>query len=116
MGFNFLLFDFFWIRTEHENLKNKYHEETELLKKKYLQIVAKSERKLLYNEVIELKGNINIFCRCRPLHQDEIANWSSSIVDFDSSQDNKLQITCSDSSNKQFKFVHLFRPEDNQVR
>ncbi|GFZ02956.1 P-loop containing nucleoside triphosphate hydrolases superfamily protein [Actinidia rufa] len=100
------------LSTEHENFKNKYHEESELLKKKYLEEC--SERKRLYNEVIELKGNIRVFCRCRPLNQDEIANGSSSIVDFDSSQENELQITCSDSSKKQFKFDHVFRPEDNQ--
>lgn len=97
---------------EHELLKNKYHEECELLKKKYLQEC--SERKKLYNEVIELKGNIRVFCRCRPLKQDEIEIGSTSVVDFDSSQENELQIICSDSSRKQFKFDHIFRPEDNQ--
>ena len=83
-----------------------------LLKKKYLQ--ESSERKRLYNEVIELKGNIRVFCRCRPLNQNEITSGSTSIVDFDSSQDNELQVICSDSSKKQFKFDHVFRPEDNQ--
>ncbi|KAL0005919.1 hypothetical protein SO802_013480 [Lithocarpus litseifolius] len=86
--------------------------EHELLKKKYLQ--ESSERKRLYNEVIELKGNIRVFCRCRPLNQNEITSGSTSIVDFDSSQDNELQVICSDSSKKQFKFDHVFRPEDNQ--
>ena len=86
--------------------------EYELLKKKYLK--ESSERKRLYNEVIELKGNIRVFCRCRPLNQNEITNGSTSIVDFDSSQDNELQVICSDSSKKQFKFDHVFRPEDNQ--
>lgn len=86
--------------------------EHELLKKKYIQ--ESSERKRLYNEVIELKGNIRVFCRCRPLNQNEITSGSTSIVDFDSSQDHELQVTCSDSSKKQFKFDHVFRPEDNQ--
>lgn len=97
---------------EYELLKNKYHEECQLLKKKYLEEF--SERKRLYNEVIELKGNIRVFCRCRPLHQAEISNGSASVVDFDSSQENELQIICSDSSRKQFKFDHVFKPEDNQ--
>ncbi|KAL0357326.1 UNVERIFIED_CONTAM: Kinesin-like protein KIN-14S [Sesamum calycinum] len=100
------------ISMEHEHLKKKYHEECELLKKKYLEEC--SARKKLYNEVIELKGNIRVFCRCRPLKQDEIANGSTSVVEFDSSQENELQITCSDSSRKLFKFDHVFRPEDNQ--
>ncbi|XP_022744735.1 kinesin-like protein KIN-14S isoform X2 [Durio zibethinus] len=84
----------------------------ELLKKKYLD--ESSERKRLYNEVIELKGNIRVFCRCRPLNQVEIANGCSSIVEFDSNQDSELQIISSDSSKKQFKFDHVFGPEDGQ--
>ncbi|XP_011023634.1 PREDICTED: kinesin-like protein klp-3 [Populus euphratica] len=90
----------------------KFSNEYELLKKKYLQEL--SERKRLYNEVIELKGNIKVFCRCRPLNQVEITNGSNHVVEFDSSLDNELQIISSDSSKKQFKFDHVFRPEDNQ--
>ncbi|KAL5783678.1 hypothetical protein ACOSP7_008707 [Xanthoceras sorbifolium] len=86
--------------------------EYELLKKKYLD--ESSERKRLYNEVIELKGNIRVFCRCRPLNQAEVANGSSSVVEFDSSQENELQIVSSDSSKKQFKFDFVFKPEDSQ--
>ncbi|KAL6514854.1 hypothetical protein OROGR_020433 [Orobanche gracilis] len=100
------------LSTEYKLLESKYHEECELLKKKYLEEC--SERKKLYNEVIELKGNIRVFCRCRPLKQDEIAKGSTSVVDFDSSLENELQIVCSDSSRKQFRFDHVFRPEDNQ--
>ncbi|GMI79317.1 hypothetical protein like AT5G27550 [Hibiscus trionum] len=88
------------------------NDEHELLKKKYLH--ESSERKRLYNEVIELKGNIRVFCRCRPLNQAEIANGSSSVVEFDPSQDTELQVVSSDSSKKQFKFDHVFRPEDGQ--
>ncbi|XP_043721018.1 kinesin-like protein KIN-14S isoform X2 [Telopea speciosissima] len=87
--------------TEHETLKKKYLEEC-------------SQRKRLYNEVIELKGNIRVFCRCRPLNQDEIASGLSSVLDFDPSQDSELRIIFSDSSRKQFKFDHVFGPLDNQ--
>ncbi|KAF5740063.1 P-loop containing nucleoside triphosphate hydrolases superfamily protein isoform 1 [Tripterygium wilfordii] len=86
--------------------------EHELLKKKYLQ--ESGEWKRLYNEVIELKGNIRVFCRCRPLNKVEIANGLKKVVEFDSSQDNELQIISSDSSKKQFKFDHVFKPEDDQ--
>ena len=86
--------------------------EHELLKKKYIN--ESSERKRLYNEVIELKGNIRVFCRCRPLNQNEIANGCNSVIEYDSSVDNELQVISSDSSKKQFKFDHVFRPEDNQ--
>ncbi|KAK7277932.1 hypothetical protein RJT34_22952 [Clitoria ternatea] len=86
--------------------------EYELLKRKYLE--EYSERRRLYNEVIELKGNIRVFCRCRPLNESEIANGSASVVNFESSSDSELQVVSSDSSKKQFKFDHVFRPEDNQ--
>ncbi|RZC80899.1 hypothetical protein C5167_043469 [Papaver somniferum] len=86
--------------------------EHEALKKKYLK--ESSERKRLYNEVIELKGNIRVFCRCRPLNQDEIANGFYSVVEFDPSIDTELQVTSSDSSKKQFKFDHVFGPNGNQ--
>ncbi|XP_060667843.1 kinesin-like protein KIN-14S [Ziziphus jujuba] len=87
--------------------------EHELLKKKYLK--ESSERKRLYNEVIELKGNIRVFCRCRPLNQNEISDGCNSVIDYDSSQDNELQVICSDSSKKQFKFDHVFKPDDKQA-
>ncbi|TYI57805.1 hypothetical protein E1A91_D11G307800v1 [Gossypium mustelinum] len=114
------------LKKEHEILSNQVksfpghdvvgtlqllNDEYELLKKKYLD--ESLERKRLYNEVIELKGNIRVFCRCRPLNQAEIANGSSSVVEFDSSQDTELQIVSSDSK-KQFKFDHVFRPEESQ--
>ncbi|KAM1321638.1 hypothetical protein TB2_014266 [Malus domestica] len=71
--------------------------EHELLKKKYLD--ESSERKRLYNEMIELKGNIRVFCRCRPLNQTKISSGSGSVVEFESSLDNELQVICSDSPN-----------------
>ncbi|KAK6915569.1 Spindle pole body-associated protein Vik1/Cik1, microtubule binding domain [Dillenia turbinata] len=98
--------------TENEIMKKKYIEEIEILKKKYLEECF--ERKRLYNEVIEFKGNIRVFCRCRPLSPDEIANCSGSVVEFDSSQDKELQIISADSIKKQFKFDHVFRPQDSQ--
>ncbi|RVW19644.1 Kinesin-like protein KIN-14S [Vitis vinifera] len=72
------------------------------------------EQKRLYNEVIQLRGNIRVFYRCRPLNQAEMANGSTSIVDFESSRENELQIICSNSSKKQFKFDHVFRPGSDQ--
>ncbi|RHN49285.1 putative minus-end-directed kinesin ATPase [Medicago truncatula] len=87
-------------------------DEYEILKRKYLEVSL--ERRRLNNEVIELKGNIRVFCRCRPLNENEIANGSAvSVVNFESNSE-ELQVVCSDSSKKQFKFDHVFKPEDNQ--
>ncbi|CAN1766464.1 Kinesin-like protein KIN-14S [Linum perenne] len=99
----------------YQNLKNDYailNEEYEHLKKKFVQ--ESTERKRLYNEVIELKGNIRVFCRCRPINQAELEKGSNNVVEFDSSQDNELHILSTDSSKKQFKFDHVFKPDDNQ--
>lgn len=82
------------------------------LKKQYLE--ESSERKRLYNEVIELKGNIRVFCRCRPINQAEVANGCASVVEFETTQENELQILSSDSSKKHFKFDHVFKPQDGQ--
>lgn len=97
---------------QHEVLKKKYDEECQLLKKKYLEECT--ERKRLYNEVIELKGNIRVFCRCRPLNAGEIVDGSTTVVEFDPSHENELQISCAGSSKKQFKFDYVFKPEDSQ--
>ncbi|KAK8928191.1 Kinesin-4 [Platanthera zijinensis] len=83
-------------------------------KLKGLLAVEIAERKRLYNELIELRGNIRVFCRCRPLSADEISKGSNSVIEFDSSKDTELQITCADSSRKLFKFDHIFNPKDEQ--
>ncbi|KAG1371043.1 kinesin-like protein KIN-14J [Cocos nucifera] len=104
------------LRANCETLRNKCLEECEpkyeSLKKKYTEECA--ERKRLYNELIELKGNIRVFCRCRPVSLEEISKGYSSVVELDASQDTELQIICSDSSKKQFKFDHIFGPKDDQ--
>ncbi|GAB4835832.1 hypothetical protein Ancab_000748 [Ancistrocladus abbreviatus] len=100
------------LSTKHELLKKKHMEECEFLKKKYVEECA--ERKRLYNEVIELKGNIRVFCRCRPLNHDEIGNGSTSVVEVDASQEDELHVISADSSKKQFKFDHVFGPTDSQ--
>nr|GEX10608.1 kinesin-like protein KIN-14S [Tanacetum cinerariifolium] len=94
-----------------QNFKKSSQEDYEILKNR-LDLEC-AERRRLHNELIELKGNIRVFCRCRPLNRDEIARGLTSVVDFDSSLENELKIVGADSSEKQFKFDHIFRPEDN---
>lgn len=104
------------LRANCQLLRNKCSQDCEpkyeALKKKYTQEC--SERKRLYNEIIELKGNIRVFCRCRPLSSEETSKGHTSVVVFDSSQDSDLQVICSDNTKKHFKFDHVFSPKDNQ--
>nr|GFD14866.1 kinesin-like protein KIN-14S [Tanacetum cinerariifolium] len=95
-----------------QNFKKSSQEDYEILKNR-LDLEC-AERRRLPNELIELKGNIRVLCRCRPLNRDEIARGLTSVVDFDSSLENELKIVGADSSEKRFKFDHIFRPEDNQ--
>uniref|UniRef100_A0A7N0T4M1 Kinesin-like protein n=1 Tax=Kalanchoe fedtschenkoi TaxID=63787 RepID=A0A7N0T4M1_KALFE len=103
------------VHTKLHLLVNDYQQSKNkclLLEKKYMQ--ESNERKRLYNEVIELKGNIRVFCRCRPLHPSEVGNGSTAVIEYDSCPENELQVICSDSSKKLFKFDHVFKPEDSQ--
>ncbi|CAN6337690.1 unnamed protein product [Urochloa humidicola] len=82
------------------------------LKKKYTDECA--ERKRLYNELIELRGNIRVFCRCRPLSSDEVTRGCSSVIEINPSQETELQFVPSEKERKTFKFDHVFGPEDDQ--
>ncbi|CAJ1931207.1 unnamed protein product [Sphenostylis stenocarpa] len=85
-----------------EDLKVKYNEEM-------------TKRKKLFNEVQEAKGNIRVFCRCRPLNKAEISVGCSTVVDFDAAKDGCLGILTSGSTKKSFKFDRVFTPKDDQV-
>ncbi|KAL9145704.1 hypothetical protein ABFS82_13G061000 [Erythranthe guttata] len=85
----------------HEDIKNKYLQEVK-------------QRKELYNKVLELKGNIRVFCRCRPLNTEEINGGVSVAVDFEASKDGELTILSNGISKKTFKFDAVFSPENNQ--
>ncbi|KAG0521771.1 hypothetical protein BDA96_08G190100 [Sorghum bicolor] len=88
---------------EFKDLKEKFNEEAK-------------ERKDLYNKIIELKGNIRVFCRCRPLNAEEIAEGASSAIDFDSAKDGELIVRGHVSSKKVYKFDSVFSPEEDQEK
>lgn len=89
------------LEKEHENLKLKF-------------IEGAKERKELYNKVLELKGNIRVFCRCRPLNAEEIAAGASIAIDFESAKDGELTVKSSGVPRKVFKFDSVFSPQANQ--
>ncbi|CAK9151811.1 unnamed protein product [Ilex paraguariensis] len=85
----------------HEDLKIKF-------------VKGAKERKELYNKVLELKGNIRVFCRCRPLNAEEIAAGTSMIVDFEAAKDDELTVRSNGVSKKTFKFDAVFSPQADQ--
>uniref|UniRef100_A0A7N1A438 Kinesin-like protein n=1 Tax=Kalanchoe fedtschenkoi TaxID=63787 RepID=A0A7N1A438_KALFE len=78
-------------------------------------IEASKDRKILYNKVLELKGNIRVFCRSRPLNADEIASAASMAIDFESAKNGELLVKSSGVSKKVFKFDAVFSPEADQA-
>ncbi|KAL6518600.1 Kinesin-like protein KIN-14R [Orobanche gracilis] len=85
-----------------EDLKLKYNEE-------------QVKRRKLYNQVQEAKGNIRVFCRCRPLSKQEVIARCASVVDFDTTKDGELGILSNGSMKKAFKFDRVYTPKDDQV-
>nr|XP_043624723.1 kinesin-like protein KIN-14Q isoform X2 [Erigeron canadensis] len=87
---------------QHEDLKIRFSE-------------GAKERKELYNKIQELKGNIRVFCRCRPLNSEEIGEGASMAFDFEASKDGELRVKSNVAFKKNFKFDSVFSPEANQV-
>ncbi|KAK8706429.1 hypothetical protein V6N13_049996 [Hibiscus sabdariffa] len=86
----------------HENLKTKF-------------VKGAKERKELYNKVLELKGNIRVFCRCRPLNSEEITAGASMSIDFESAKDGELTVISNGAPKKTFKFDAVFGPQAEQA-
>ncbi|XP_031112655.1 kinesin-like protein KIN-14Q [Ipomoea triloba] len=86
----------------HEDLKNKF-------------IKGAKEKRELYNKVLELKGNIRVFCRCRPLNVEEIAMGASMAIDFEAAKEGELTVKSNGLSKKTFKFDAVFSPQAEQV-
>ncbi|KAL4595477.1 hypothetical protein ACB092_12G093900 [Castanea dentata] len=83
------------------------------LKLKFSEEQAK--RKMLYNQIQEAKGNIRVFCRCRPLRKEEISAGYPMVTDFDAAKDGELGIFAGGSTKKIFKFDRVYTPKDDQV-
>ncbi|CAL4890923.1 unnamed protein product [Urochloa decumbens] len=91
------------LESEFIDLKEKFSEEAK-------------ERKDLYNKLIEMKGNIRVFCRCRPLNAEEIAEGALAVVGFESAKDGELIVKGHVSSKKVYKFDSVFSPEEDQEK
>ncbi|KAI5430986.1 hypothetical protein KIW84_035218 [Lathyrus oleraceus] len=75
---------------------------------------------MFYNLVLILgfksKGNIRVFCLCRPLNKVEMSAGCTTFMDFDEAKDGCLGILTTDSSAKKtFRFDRAYTPKDDQV-
>ncbi|GFY96061.1 di-glucose binding protein with Kinesin motor domain-containing protein [Actinidia rufa] len=85
-----------------DDLKLKYSEE-------------QMRRKQLYNQIQEAKGNIRVFCRCRPLSKEEASAGYATVVDFNANKDGELGILTGGSTKRLYKFDRVYSPKDDQV-
>ncbi|XP_010471246.1 PREDICTED: uncharacterized protein LOC104751068 [Camelina sativa] len=86
----------------HENLKAKF-------------VAGEKERKELYNKILELKGNIRVFCRCRPLNFKEIEAGVSMGIDVESAKNGEVMVMSNGFPKKSFKFDSVFGPNASQA-
>ncbi|XP_075098365.1 kinesin-like protein KIN-14Q isoform X3 [Nicotiana tabacum] len=97
-------------------IQSKLKEQVELhedLKIKFVK--GAKERKELYNKVLDLKGNIRVFCRCRPLNAEETAAGASMAIDFEAAKDGELTVKSNGMSKKTYKFDAIFSPQADQA-
>ncbi|XWS24001.1 hypothetical protein CRYUN_Cryun28dG0063700 [Craigia yunnanensis] len=85
-----------------EDLKLKFNEEQAM-------------RKKLHNQIEEAKGNIRVFCRCRPLSKEEASAGHATVVDFCAAKDGDIGILTGSSMKKNFKFDRVYTPKSDQV-
>ena len=68
------------------------------------------ERKRLFNVVQELRGNIRVFCRIRPISSNESKNGNHEIISYPKDEDNELIVTRKDGRLSKFEFDQVFKP------
>jgi len=68
------------------------------------------ERKRLFNIVQELRGNIRVFCRVRPISSEESKNGNIEIINYPKDEENELILTKKDGRLSKFEFDQVFKP------
>ena len=71
-------------------------------------------RKKLHNELVELKGNIRVYCRVRPvIKEDGGGRNAENVITFDDEDDALLNVF-SKGAIKQFEMDKVFKPQSTQ--
>ncbi|KAF1882806.1 hypothetical protein Lal_00002987 [Lupinus albus] len=104
-------------RTEFEG-QQKFVKELErrLADAEYKVIEGEKLRKELHNTILELKGNIRVFCRVRPLLPDESCNTDGKLISYPTSMEaagRGIELT-QNGQKHSFKFDKVFAPDASQ--
>jgi len=77
------------------------------------------ERRRLHNEILELKGNIRVFCRMRPFLKSELKSGelTSDHISFDEADETKIVVNDTNSNTPAvpFKFDLVFKQDATQA-
>ncbi|KAK9092153.1 hypothetical protein Syun_027064 [Stephania yunnanensis] len=104
-------------RTEFEEQKRLAWDLQNRIEDAKFQIMqADKLHKDLYNTILELKGNIRVFCRVRPLLRDDGADTEITVFSYPQSVElvgRAIDLTQS-GQRHQFSFDKVFNPEESQ--
>lgn len=71
-------------------------------------------RKKYHNELVDLKGNIRVYCRVRPvIREDGAGKMADNVVSFDEDDDGLLSVLSRGRTNN-YEMDRVFRPESTQ--
>ncbi|XP_074654034.1 carboxy-terminal kinesin 2-like isoform X2 [Tubulanus polymorphus] len=112
-----------------EDMTSSDKQKAETIEKQKIQILEhETNRRKLHNTIQELRGNIRVFCRVRPLIGEElkITDGVISHMNFPDQEDNKVlemerldakdlnETTMSSKKKHEFTFDRVFNPESKQ--
>ena len=71
-------------------------------------------RKKYFNQLVELKGNIRVFCRVRPsIKEDGSGQAAENVIGYDFEDDALIYVEHR-GNNKEFEVDRVFKPESTQ--
>ncbi|KAL0362272.1 UNVERIFIED_CONTAM: Kinesin-like protein KIN-14C [Sesamum calycinum] len=104
-------------RSEFEEQKALIHDLKSRLADADLKIVEGEKlRKKLHNTILELKGNIRVFCRVRPLLSDDGVGTDTKVVSFPTAMEvlgRGIDLT-QNGQKHSFTYDKVFMPDDSQ--
>ena len=72
-------------------------------------------RKKYFNQVVELKGNIRVFCRVRPvIKEDGSGQQSENVISYDDEDDAIVNVEHRGNI-KEFEVDRVFKPHSTQT-
>ncbi|XP_028761771.1 kinesin-like protein KIN-14N isoform X2 [Neltuma alba] len=104
-------------RTEFESQQKLIEElQRRLADADYKLIEGEKLRKKLHNTILELKGNIRVFCRVRPLLPDDSCNGECKIISFPASMEAAGRGIDLNQSGQRYSFTFdkVFAPDASQ--